>query len=43
MKFERRFGKRKQRNSKRGLMLVILLAIALYLFLNAESLLGKLL
>jgi len=43
MKFERRFGKRKKMNSKRGLALIVLLIIVLYLFLNAENILGRLL
>lgn len=41
MKFERRFGNRKRTNPKRGLFLVVLLLIALYLFFNAEKILGK--
>ena len=39
MKFERKFGKRKRTKSKKGLFLVVLLAIALYLWFNAETLL----
>ncbi|WP_430928433.1 hypothetical protein [Polaribacter marinivivus] len=42
MKFERKFGKRKRTKSKKGLFLVVLLAIALYLWLNAETLLKSL-
>jgi len=42
MKFERKFGKRKRTNSKKGLFLVLLLAIALYLWFNAETLLKSL-
>lgn len=42
MKFERRFAKRKKGNPKRGLALVVLLIIVLYLFLNAENILGRL-
>jgi len=41
MKFERRFGRRKKTNPSRGLIFIVLLAIALYLFFNAENLLGK--
>ncbi len=41
MEFKRRFGKRKKRNPKKGLFLVLLLAIALFLFFNAEKLLSK--
>ena len=33
-----RFKKRKKPNNKRGLILVILLFIILYLFMNADSL-----
>ncbi len=39
MKFERKFGKRKKTKSKKGLFLVLLLAVALYLWFNAEGLL----
>jgi len=42
MKFERKFGKRKRTKSKKGLFLVVLLAIALYLWFNAETLLKSL-
>lgn len=43
MKFQKRFGNRKRTKPKKGLFLVVLLAIVLYLFLNAENILGKLL
>ncbi|WP_299107897.1 hypothetical protein [uncultured Tenacibaculum sp.] len=43
MKFERRFGNRKRTNPKRGLFLVLLLIIVLYLFFNAEKFLDKIL
>lgn len=41
MKFKKRFGQRKRGNSKRGLFLVLLLAIALYLFFNADKYLER--
>ncbi len=41
MKFERKFGKQRQKNSKKGLVLVILLALALFLFSNMNSILSK--
>ncbi|WP_408032409.1 hypothetical protein [Tenacibaculum xiamenense] len=41
MKFERRFGNRKKANPKKGLILVILLALALFLWFNAEKLIGR--
>lgn len=43
MKFERRFGKRRKTNPKKGIYLVLLLVIALFLFFNAERILSKLL
>jgi len=43
MKFERRFGKRKRGNSQRGLLLVVVLGVVLYMFMNAEKILGNLL
>ncbi len=42
MEFKRRFGKRKKANSKRGLMLVILLIIVLLVWYNAEGIMTKL-
>ncbi len=41
MKFERKFGKQRQKNSKKGLFLVILLALALFLFANMNTILNK--
>ncbi|CAM1342362.1 hypothetical protein C8N26_1030 [Tenacibaculum lutimaris] len=41
MEFKRRFGNRKKGNPKRGLFLVILLIIVLYLFFNAENILSR--
>lgn len=39
MEFKKRFGGRKKTNSKRGLLLVILLGVVLYLFFNADKVL----
>lgn len=41
MELKKRFGKRKKSNSKRGLVLIILLAIVLYVFINAEKILSN--
>lgn len=41
MEFKRRFGERKKSNPKRGLLLIILLAIVLYVFFNADKLTGN--
>jgi len=41
MEFKRRFGNQKRGNPKRGLFLVILLIVVLYLFFNAEKILGR--
>lgn len=41
MKFERRFGQRKKSNPKKGLFLIILLAIVLYLFFNADKIIQR--
>ena len=43
MKFERRFGRRKKSNPKRGLFLILLLAIVLFLWFKAADLLSGLL
>lgn len=43
MEFKRRFGNRKKANPKKGLLLIILLAIALYLFYNIEKIISNLL
>ncbi|WP_255405147.1 MULTISPECIES: hypothetical protein [Tenacibaculum] len=43
MEFKRRFGNRKRTKPKKGLFFIILLAIALYLWLNAEKLLERIL
>lgn len=42
MKFQRRFGERKKSNPKKGMFLVILLAVALLLYMNAEKILDYL-
>lgn len=41
MEFKKRFGSRKRTNPKKGLFLIILLAVVLYLFYNAEKIIGK--
>ncbi|MGB1043321.1 MAG: hypothetical protein ACPGU6_07995 [Tenacibaculum sp.] len=41
MEFKRRFGKRRKTKPKKGLYLVILLAFVLYLFFNADKIIGK--
>lgn len=43
MKFKRRFGKQRKSNPKKGLFLILLLIIVLYLFFNAEKLLSNIL
>lgn len=39
MKFQRRFGNRKKSNPKRGLFLIGLLIVVLYLFFKADTVL----
>lgn len=41
MEFKRRFGERKKANPKKGLFLIILLALVLYLFFNADKIIGR--
>ncbi|WP_255689031.1 MULTISPECIES: hypothetical protein [unclassified Tenacibaculum] len=43
MKFQRRFGNRKRTNPKRGLFLVLLLAVVLFLWFYAEKLMERIL
>lgn len=43
MKFQRRFGKTRKPNSKKGLFLVVLLIAVILLWMNAEKIVGKLL
>ncbi|MGG8496443.1 hypothetical protein ACQY1Q_08505 [Tenacibaculum sp. TC6] len=43
MKFERRFGRKKKTNPKRGLFLVFLLIIILILWFNAEKFIERIL
>ncbi|CAL2057451.1 hypothetical protein [Tenacibaculum sp. 190524A05c] len=43
MKFQKRFGNRRRTKPQKGLFLVILLAIALFLFFNTERLLSRIL
>lgn len=42
MKFQRRFGERKKSKPKKGMFLVVLLAVALLLYMNAEKILNYL-
>ncbi|CAM1343993.1 conserved hypothetical protein [Tenacibaculum amylolyticum] len=41
MKFQKRFGNRKRTNPQRGLMLIVLLVVILYLFFNTENILAR--
>ncbi len=41
MKIQRRFGDNKKGNPKRGLLLVLLLIIVLYLFFNTDKILAS--
>ncbi len=43
MEFKRKFGTRKRANPKRGIYLVVLLFIMVYLWMNAERILNSLL
>ncbi|WP_262713963.1 hypothetical protein [Tenacibaculum aiptasiae] len=43
MKFQRRFGNRKRTNPKRGLFLVLLLAVVLFLWFYADKLMERIL
>ncbi|WP_262890148.1 hypothetical protein [Polaribacter pacificus] len=43
MEFKRKFGQRKRPNPKRGVYLVILLFIMVFLWMNAEGIINKLL
>ncbi|MFT6064163.1 MAG: hypothetical protein ACJAYY_001172 [Paraglaciecola sp.] len=40
MEFKRRFGKQKESKPKKGIVLVLLLALALFLWFKAEPLLN---
>lgn len=42
MEFKRKFGKRKKSKPTKGLLLVLFLILALYLWFNAESLIKAL-
>jgi hypothetical protein len=42
MEFKRKFGKQKKSKPQKGLFLVLLLALVLFLWYNAESLLKSL-
>jgi len=41
MKFQRRYGKRKRSNPKRGMLLVLLLLIVLLIWHNADGIIGR--
>ncbi|CAM1334806.1 hypothetical protein [Tenacibaculum aestuariivivum] len=41
MKFERRFGNKKKTNPKKGLYLMAVLIVVLYLFFNADKIIGR--
>ena len=41
MEFKRRFGKQRKAKPKKGLFLVILLVLVLYLFFNADKIIGR--
>ncbi len=40
MEFKRKFGKQRKSKPKKGLFLILLLIVALYLWFNAESLMN---
>jgi hypothetical protein len=42
MEFKRKFGRQKRTKPAKGLLLVVLLAIAVYLWFNADSLMKAL-
>lgn len=42
MEFKRKFGRKKESKPKKGLFLLLLLALVLFLWYNAESLLKSL-
>jgi len=41
MEFKRRFGDRKRTKPQKGLFLIVLLILALYLFFNADKIIGR--
>lgn len=43
MEFKRKFGNRKRPDSKKGLFLIVLLAIVIFLWFNAEKFIDKIL
>ncbi|WP_408042762.1 hypothetical protein [Tenacibaculum litopenaei] len=43
MEFKRRYGRRKKANPKKGLYLVVLLVVVIYLWFNAEKIITKIL
>jgi hypothetical protein len=42
MEFRRKFGKKKQKHSQKGLLLALALAVVLYLWFNADALIKAL-
>lgn len=41
MEFQRRFGKRKKSNPKKGIILIMLLILALFLWFQAENIIHR--
>ncbi|WNW00727.1 hypothetical protein RRF68_06870 [Tenacibaculum sp. HL-MS23] len=41
MKFKRRFGKNRETKPKKGLYLMLVLVVVLYLFFNADKIIGR--
>ncbi|WP_262509207.1 hypothetical protein [Tenacibaculum ovolyticum] len=41
MEFKRRFGNRKKTQPKKGLYLIAVLIVVLYLFFNADKIIGR--
>jgi len=41
MKFQRKFGKRRKSNPKKGLLLLVLLLLALFLWYQAENIIAS--
>ncbi|WBX71736.1 hypothetical protein [Tenacibaculum retecalamus] len=41
MKFKRRFGNKKETKPKKGLYLIGVLVVVLYLFFNADKIIGR--
>ena len=41
MEFKRRFGKNKKTEPKKGIFLIVVLIVVLYLFFNADKIIGR--